>query len=136
MESSLNRSCLRLAIVGLSSLVALAPVGAQEATTSPVGQWQSATGESRYEIVTCGDGDQLCARLIWLRADARTDQNLQYLNEYVVSGADRTADNRWRGTVHYDGQSISGSLTLVNDDHLRVQGCRAIMCQSMEFVRL
>jgi len=135
MERSLKRLSLRLAATGLAFAAALSPAFAQP-TLSPVGQWQATNGEARYEITTCGDGDQLCARLTWLSPEARTDENLQYLNEYVVSGADRAAANKWRGTVHYDGRTISGSLTLVDEDYLKVQGCQIIMCQSMEFVRI
>lgn len=127
------RSPLKFAATLAVALVALSPAFAGD--LNPVGRWQSTGGESRYEVVPCGDG-QLCARLTWLRADARTAENLQYLNEYVVSGAVPASDNRWRGTVHYEGETISGNLTMLSGDHMRVSGCKIIMCQTMEFTRI
>lgn len=103
---------------------------------TPVGEWQTAGGESRYEISLCGDGVQLCARLIWLRPDARTAENVKYLNEYVVQGAMPSAPNRWRGTVNYAGEEIGGSLTQIAPDKLKLSGCKMVMCQSIEFRRI
>lgn len=103
---------------------------------TPVGQWQTVTGESRYEVSPCGGGGQLCAKLTWLRTDARTAQNLQYLNKYVVTGARRTGANRWKGAVRYNGDEFGGSMILVNPEKLRLNGCKAMFCQSVEFVRL
>ena len=103
---------------------------------SPVGQWQSATGESRYEVTMCGDGTKLCARLTWLRADARTLDNLKLLNKYVVTGARPTNANKWRGTVHYAGGKAGGSVTLLSPDKMRLSGCKLIMCQTFDFHRL
>ena len=102
---------------------------------TPLGKWQTVSGESRYEVINCGGG-QLCARLTWLRADARTEENLQYLNKYVMAGARQTAANKWRGKVLYDGDSYGGSMILVDTDKLKLRGCAGIFCQSMEFVRI
>ena len=87
-------------------------------------------------MTTCGDGTQICARLTWLRADARTPENLRYLNKTVVYGAVPTGPNEWKGTVSYDGQVFRGSLTLESANHLELSGCQAIFCQSMRFQRL
>ena len=119
-----------LAIAAFSLAPALA------AGPTPVGIWQSTTGESRYEVTLCGDGSQLCARLVWLRADARTPENLQYLNKTVVRGAVATAPNTWKGAVSYSGETLRGSLKLVSANQLQLNGCKAIFCQSLSFVRL
>lgn len=128
------RSPLKIAAALTMAAFVSAPAMAED--LNPVGRWQSTGGESRYEVVQCGNGGQLCAKLTWLRSDARTAENLQYLNEYVVSGATPSSDNRWRGTVHYEGENIAGSLTMVSDDRMRVSGCKVIMCQTLEFQRL
>lgn len=128
------RSLAKIAVAFAILVSATAPTLSED--LNPVGRWQSTGGESRYEVVRCGNGGQLCAKLTWLRSDARTAENLQYLNRYVVSGAVPADDNRWRGTVHYDGQDISGSMTMMSGDRLRVSGCRAIMCQTMTFNRI
>lgn len=115
------------------SILSALPGMAQDLT--PVGQWQSATGESRYEVTFCG-GAKLCARLVWLRSDVRTADNLRYLNKYVVRGATPTEDNKWSGTVLYAGESVGGSMTLLSPDKLRLSGCKLVMCQTLEFERI
>ena len=116
------------------ALCAAAPAFAQDLT--PVGTWQTTSGESRYAVSYCGDGTELCAKLTWLRADAQTPENLALLNKYVVQGARSTAENKWRGTVRYEGQTVSGSVTLVNEDRLSLRGCQLIACQKVDFVRI
>jgi len=103
---------------------------------SPVGKWLTTTGESQYEVTLCGGGSNLCAKLTWLRADARTADNLAYLNKYVVRGARPTAANKWRGTINYAGEKIGGSVTLLSADKLRLNGCKLIVCQTVDFNRV
>ena len=102
----------------------------------PTGTWQTATGESRYKVSYCGDGTQLCAMLTWLREDARTNENLAYLNDYVVTGAVPAGENEWTGRVRYDGDTFVGSVTLMSDNSLKLRGCKGMFCQTMDFVRL
>ena len=116
------------------TLCTAAPAFAQDLT--PVGTWQTTTGESRYAVSYCGDGTELCAKLTWLREDAKTPENLALLNKYVVQGAQPTAQNKWRGTVKYDGHTVSGSVTLVGEDKMSLSGCQLIACQKVDFVRI
>jgi uncharacterized protein (DUF2147 family) len=116
----------------LSVGLAVAPAFAAD----PTGTWQSTTGESRYKVSYCGDGTQLCAKLTWLREDARTDANLAYLNRFVVKGARPAGENRWTGNLSYEGELYEGSVTMVSADALRLKGCKGIFCKSMSFERL
>jgi uncharacterized protein (DUF2147 family) len=116
------------------ALFVAAPAFAQDLT--PVGTWQTASGESRYSVSYCGDGTQLCAKLTWLRKDARKPENVALLNQLVVNGAKPVAANKWRGTVNYEGNAVSGSVTLVSEDRMKLQGCQLIACKSVEFVRI
>ena len=104
------------------------------ADMSPVGQWEVTTGESRYRISYCGEGKQVCAKLTWLRADARTKENLALLNKTVVRGAPADA-NSWRGKIIYGGQSYDSTVTLVSNNSMRFNSCSGIFCQSFELKR-
>ena len=117
------------------SVLASVPVNAAD-LASPVGRWQTATGESRYEVSYCGGGQQICAKLTWLRSDARTPENLAYLNRLVVRGAEATSNNKWQGVISFDGQSIPGRMTLVDKDKMVLKGCQVIFCQTVEFERI
>ena len=111
-----------------------APAAAQD--LSPEGTWQTTTGESRYAVSLCGDGTELCAKLTWLRDDAKTPENLALINKLVVQGAKAVEENKWRVTVKYDGHSVDGSVTLVNADQMQLSGCQLVACKKVDFVRL
>ncbi len=119
----------------IASCVA-APVVAGSAL-SPIGSWEVSTGEARYKVTNCGKNGEICAKLIWLRDDARTKENLRYLNKNVVTGAvPASADNKWTGTVNYEGEAIRGSVTMVNNNTLKLTGCKMIACTSFQFRRI
>lgn len=129
----MTRTLKGLAAIGLAAL-SVAP--ALAASASPVGSWEVTTGEARYQISACGKGGQLCAKLIWLRADQRTDANLAVLNTYVVKGAQRAAENKWAGSVTFDGRNYDGTLTLVSTNYMTLRGCSGILCQTYELTRV
>jgi uncharacterized protein (DUF2147 family) len=122
-----------LAALAILSGFGFAPVSAGELT--PVGSWQSASGEARVKVTLCGDGTELCAKLTWLAEDARTEENLELLNAYVVNQAKPVEANTWRGTVHFDGDSATGSIVLVSASTMTVSGCK-LVCKTFEFNRL
>jgi len=125
----------QLAVGILASVLAAAPAFAAIAA-DPTGTWQSTSGESRYKVSYCGDGTQLCAKLTWLRDDARTDDNLPYLNRYVVQGASPTAANKWAGQLSYAGDTYDGSLTMTGQNSLKLSGCKGMFCKTMKFSRI
>jgi len=106
------------------------------AAQSPAGTWQTVSGESRFEVTLCGDGTEVCARLVWLRDDARTAENLSYLNSYVLKGAKRALENKWRGSAEYMGEVVKGTLTLVDGDTITINGCKGALCQKFELTRI
>ena len=124
----------KLAAAVLATICATAPVYALAG--DPTGTWQTTTGESRYKVSYCGDGAQLCAKLVWLRDDARTQENLAYLNHYVVKGAAPAADNKWQGQVNYAGDTFAGTLTMTSTDSLKLNGCQGMFCKTMNFSRV
>lgn len=121
-----------LLAAGLLAALSVAPAFAAD----PTGTWQTTSGESRYRISYCGSGKELCAKLVWLRADARTAENLAYLNRYVVSGAQPRATNSWSGVVRYAGSAYKGSLTMVSANALTLKGCKGMFCKTMSFTRI
>jgi uncharacterized protein (DUF2147 family) len=121
--------------VALALGLAVAPAFATT-QVDPSGSWEVSTGEARFEVTLCGDGTQLCAELTWLRDDARTPENLAYLNALVINGANNTTPVKWKGTVQYDGEAFTGTLTMLNANTLKVSGCQAIACESLLLNRI
>src|SRR4051812_40413339 len=119
-----------------SAFAVLSLVPAVAANSSPVGSWQVTTGEARYVVTSCGSGGALCARLVWLRKDARTEENLALLNKFVVKGARPAAAGQWEGNVTFLGHSYDGTMTLVSKNFMTLKGCSGILCQTYEFSRI
>jgi hypothetical protein len=125
----------------MKTLAALALIGglgmapALAAGPNPEGSWQSSNGEARVNVTLCGDGTQLCAQLISVSGEARTEGNLELLNAYVVNEARPVTETTWKGTVHFDGDSAMGSIELVSDSTMTVSGCKLI-CKTFEFNRI
>jgi uncharacterized protein (DUF2147 family) len=128
MRSAVAVFLLGAMLAPASSVLAAGP--------SPIGQWELASGESRFIISYCGSGKQLCARLTWLRDDARTDTNLKLLNREVVSHAVPSAENAWEGQIRYDGESYQGTVKLISENAMRVESCSGIFCRSFELNRI
>lgn len=122
----------KLAVATLALGLAVAPALAAD----PTGTWQSTTGESRYKISYCGTGKQLCAKLTWLRDDAKTEENMRLLGRYVVKGAVPTDENQWKGALQYKGDVYDGSVKMVSDTRMTLNGCKGIFCQTMKFIKL
>jgi uncharacterized protein (DUF2147 family) len=106
------------------------------ADLNPTGQWEVSTGESRYRITYGGDGHELCAKLTWLRDDARTEQNLALLNRYVVRHAKPGEGNTWVGTMQYDGATYDATAHLVSRDAMELKSCSGVFCRSFTLRRL
>ena len=119
---------IALTMVGLASAPALAG--------DPTGNWQSNTGESRYNVTYCGDGTQICAKLTWLREDAQTKDNLALLNSYVVTGAVPSGEDSWEGNLAYEGDVYAGQVTMVSENTMKLKGCQGMFCKSMSFSRV
>jgi uncharacterized protein (DUF2147 family) len=104
------------------------------AGASPLGYWQVTTGEARYSVVGCGG--MLCAKLVWLRTDARTEDNLALLNHYVVRGARPQGDGKWSGSLVVKGNNYAGTMTMVSNNFMRLDACSGFVCRTYEFTRL
>jgi uncharacterized protein (DUF2147 family) len=101
-----------------------AAVTEEPATVAPVeGEWLSATGESRYRMALCGEGEDLCGTLTWLRDDVLNDETRPLLGRTMLDQARPIGDDRWAGTVSLLGHSLSGEVALVEDDRMSITGC-------------
>ena len=78
-------------VVGLSTI---AP-----AFASPAGTWEIEYRDSRYDVTMCGDGTELCAKLIWLGNGADTEENLPYLNTFLIDQAKPDGEGRQNMTL-------------------------------------
>ena len=80
-----------------------------------------------------GDGTRLRAILTGLAGSARTPGNIRLLNNSVVEGAVRAEAETWHGTVHFDGRTAQGDISLVSRNMIVANGCRLGMCKTLQF---
>ena len=106
------------------------------APLSPVGSWQLATGESKFKVTLCGDGTQLCAQLTWLRDDAKTPDSVSLLNKYVLLNARMALTNKWRGEAQYMGETVKGTITMVDANTMTLDGCKGALCKLLKLKRI
>lgn len=126
----------RTGIAGLVLGASLA-LGVAAAQASPVGMWEIEMGDSRYDVTLCGDGNQLCAELVWLGNGADNEENLPYLNTMLIDKANPTGTDQWKGTLHLFGQTADGTITQVNDDQITLRGCVAfVLCRDYQMYRI
>ncbi len=122
-------SCL--VVLGLGAVPAVA------ATFDPTGIWEATDGESRYDVALCGDGTQLCAKLIWIKPSEISDRNRKYIDTFVLRGAERVSEREWRGNIELYGHSVNGSVTRLGEDVMQVRGCALlVVCERHVITRI
>ena len=116
------------------------PAGAQNnflAQFDPTGIWEADDHESRYDVTLCGDGSQICAKLVWIQPDKINDRNIQYLNKYVIYQANRATPGEWRGQIDIYGTKVGGSMKIHDQNTIKVVGCAFyVLCQGFSLDRI
>ena len=115
------------------------------ADPTPVGVWRDNEKGSVIRIYECGGG--MCATVVKpYEAGAKDINNPNpamrerpIAGLTIMSGAKKSGGNIWKGRLYNaeDGKSYSGSMTVVSDSELQMQGCAfSIFCQTRGFSRV
>jgi len=139
---------MKLSLLAAAATLA-ASLAAPALAADPTGLWQTPTNGGQVRISRCGQA--LCGVLVTsnhIRAtpnmldeknrDAslrtRTLRNLPLLNGFTGGPTE------WRGGTVYnpdDGRTYSGSITMQNDNTLRLQGCVVRpLCRNQTWTRV
>lgn len=147
----------RSAIVALAAVSILAatpamaqgmnPQTAQPATTEapdPTGEWLTAKGYAKIRIVDCSG--RLWGVVSWETYPSVDDKNPDpskrnrpTLGMPILLGMTHTDRNKWSGEIYNskDGHTYSASISLLNPDVLKVQGCVfGIFCGGENWTRV
>ena len=116
------------------ALFALAAPAIAPSAATPNGVWQDRWGTT-FTFELCGDGTQLCGVLNDIQGDSRTPENLAYVNQQVVQ-AEQTAPNKWEGQIALDGGNAKAIVELVDPNTIKITGCQAILCSSIDYERV
>jgi uncharacterized protein (DUF2147 family) len=141
-ETMKDKSVLLLAVASALAFGFAAPALADP---TPVGVWRDNEKGSVIRIYECGGG--MCAQIVKpYEAGAKDVYNPNpALRERPITGliimnrAKKSGSNIWSGGLYNaeDGKSYSGSMTVVSDDELKMQGCAfSVFCQTRGFSRV
>jgi hypothetical protein len=113
-----------------------APANAEE-LEAPDGLWEIQSGDSRYQVTTCGSAGQLCGKLVWLGGGSNNAENRSYLNTMLIDEAQKIGAGRWKGRLSLFGQTGSGTISQFTDDQIEIRGCVLfIACKSYYLHRM
>ena len=125
--------------VGLiNASAASAQPAAGQAPPDPTGEWLVAKQIAHIRIADCGDG-HLWGVVAWEAQPGGIDsknpnpdlRSRPTLGMPILLNMEQEKNNRWNGQVYNseDGHTYSATITLLNPDTLRVQGCfLGILC--------
>ena len=119
--------------LGLFCAAAAVPAIGQE-QVNPNGLFVDSYGTS-FQFSLCGENNEdLCGVLTNLEGRSATPENLQFVGRQVMQ-AERVGPNEWKGSLSAGGISANATVTLVGPNTIEIQGCRAILCQTLPYQR-
>jgi uncharacterized protein (DUF2147 family) len=135
-----------LAVSLLAGGAGLAEAGNADA----LGIWRMENGKVTVKVSNCGGN--LCGTVVALKKpvdDAgrpRHDKenpnpalrNRPVIGLTILSNMKAAGDNRWTGTIYNpdDGYTYSSKMKLQNGNTMKVDGCVAVFCKTMKFIRV
>jgi uncharacterized protein (DUF2147 family) len=140
------RAAFAAAAVLLGTLGLSGGAGASEAT----GVWRMENGKVTVRVSPCGGN--LCGTVVGLRKPRddkgrpRRDKenpnpalrNRPVIGLTILSNMRSDGSGYWTGTIYNpdDGRTYRSEMKLQNANTMRVDGCVAVFCRSMKFIRV
>ena len=119
--------------LGAAALMGLSPVAAFANTS--LGIYQTTDRKMDYELSLCGDGTQLCVKLLAARGTAVTAQTKPYIGKFIVNKAKPSGKNKWNGRITIQGYTLDGSLTLRPGKDFVMHGCAyMVICSDFTLI--
>ena len=106
---------------------------AQESELDPSGTFVDEWGTT-FTFSLCGDGTALCATLDVLEGESATEENLAFVGAQVVEALP-AGPSVWKGTIEAGSLSGDATITQTGPDTIDIEGCRAIVCQTLTYTR-
>lgn len=124
--------------------------GAASAEDPATGIWKLDNGKVTVKVTPCGGN--LCGTVVALKKP-RDDKGRPRLDKEnpnealrkrpvigltILSNMKPEGDNRWNGIIYNpdDGNTYRSRMNLQNDRTMRVEGCIAIFCKAMKFIKV
>jgi uncharacterized protein (DUF2147 family) len=141
---------MRGALAGAAALLAVSGLAGGAEASEATGVWRMDNGKVTVRVSRCGAN--LCGTVVGLRKPRddkgrprRDKENPNpALRERPVIGLTILSNMRsggngyWTGTIYNpdDGRTYRSEMKLQNANTMRVDGCVAVFCRSMKFIRV
>ncbi len=137
---------VRAALIGAGLLVLGAGQSWAQSADDAFGTWLHPDNGSHVRISKCGGG--LCATIVSVADPSRRDiynpdpkkRDRKVAGVTIMSGAKKSGDKSWSGKLYntQDGKTYNGTVTVVDKNHLKLQGCvlGGLICQGPVWTRL
>ncbi len=129
-------------------LVSAGPISARAAPDA-AGTWKMENGKVTVQITHCGS--KLCGNIVAMakpldkkgRPKRDKDNPNKFLRDRpiiglrILEGMEAKGDGKWEGSIYNadDGNTYSSIMRLQGNE-MRVKGCVAFICKSMDFRRV
>jgi uncharacterized protein (DUF2147 family) len=127
---------LKTVLAALTAVTMSAGIAHAATIHSPEGVWVTNGGESKYQITLCGDGDDICAKMIWADDSALGARLKQYVGKDAVIEVPRIGDQRWRGKIDWQGNVVRGTIDITDASNIHIKGCNGAVCQTVELIKV
>jgi uncharacterized protein (DUF2147 family) len=97
----------------------------------PTGDWLVAEKTAAIRVAPCGPA--MCGNIVWTKGPPATDKNnsdpakrnRSVIGLPIILNMKPAGANRWEGEIYnaQDGKTYEGSISLVSDNVLRIEGC-------------
>ena len=121
-------------------LVALASLALIAAHPPPEvdGLWKNPSGSVVIAVGPCGH--HLCGTVKWANAKAKHDSKKgtpHLVGTPLLTGLKSTGHHNWSGKIFVPDMNIhaSAKVHLMNHEHLKVSGCKLMICKSQTWTR-
>jgi len=128
----------------LTAMMALGSAPAMAQAETPVGTWQSESGDTRVRIAKCGQA--MCGTVVSVRGEAKDvnnpDPNLRSRNlvgVQMISNIQPSGQGAWSGSLYNyrDGKTYTGKMRLNGSNALELSGCvLGVFCRSQVWTRV
>ena len=122
-----------VAALGAVALMSMNPVAGFAAES--LGKFQTTDRKMDYDVSLCGNGKELCVKLLAARGSAATPKVKPFIGKLIVNKATPAGNNKWRGRITMQGIDVNGSLQLNPGKSFVMSGCvYVVMCQDFTLI--
>lgn len=120
------------------AVAALTAVAAQGAAPEVHGLWKNPSGSVVIDIEQCHHA--LCGKVKWASQKAKHDARKgapHLVGTPLLTGLKATGHHNWSGKIFVPDMNIhaSAKVHLMNHNHLKVSGCKLMICKSQTWTR-